>query len=78
MDKVFPERSFRRRIIDALADFSKCKMLRSGQYMQNVSLSISQIMRHPMRGNITARQKPHPDAAGLFAEFRFRMSGLDA
>ena len=78
MNKVFPERSFGRGIIDALADFSKCKMFRSGQYMQNLSLSISQILRHPMGGYIAARQEPHPNAAGLFAEFGFRMSGLDA
>lgn len=78
MNKIFPERSFGRGIIDALADFSKCKMLGSGQYMQNLSLSISQVMGDTMRRDIATGQEAYPDTAGLFAKFRLRVRGLEA
>gem|GEM_PF-5979143 len=45
--------------------------------MQNFPLPLGQVMGHSVRGDIAARQETHPDAAGLFAEFRFRVSGLD-
>jgi hypothetical protein len=78
MGEVFLNHSIRWRSGQAFPYFTKWRWPVLGQDLEQLPLSLGEVMRYAMRGNVATGQEPDPNAAGLLAELGLRVPCLDA